>query len=153
LMYAAALEQYSHHPMAQAIINRAKERNLDFGSYEVRDVNEVPGMGVTGYVGDAFVMVGNMELMKERGCNCDQIEDIYENDSHMFICVSVNKTAIATICVHDEVREDAFKAVKALKETDKHTAILTGDKSEFAKDVAETLGIDEAHAELFLRIN
>jgi Cd2+/Zn2+-exporting ATPase len=149
LTYAAALEQYSHHPMAQAIMNRAKERNLDFSRYEVKEINEVPGMGVTGYVGDAYVMVGNMELMKERGCNCDQIEDIYENDSHMFICVSVNKAAIATICLYDEVREDAVKTVRALKEADKHTAILTGDKTEFAKDVAERLGIDEAHAELF----
>ena len=149
LTYAAALEQYSHHPMAQAIITRAKERNLDFNRYEVKEINEVPGMGVTGYVGDAYVMVGNMELMKERGCNCDQIEDIYENDSHMFICVSVNKEAIATICLYDEVREDAVKTVRALREADKHTAILTGDKTEFAKDVAERLGIDEAHAELF----
>ncbi|HML03393.1 MAG TPA: heavy metal translocating P-type ATPase, partial [Candidatus Bathyarchaeia archaeon] len=66
LTYAAALEQYSHHPMAQAIITRAKERNLDFSRYEVKEINEVPGMGVTGYVGDAYVMVGNMELMKER---------------------------------------------------------------------------------------
>jgi Cd2+/Zn2+-exporting ATPase len=149
LTYAAALEQYSHHPMAQAIISRAKERNLDFSRYEVKEINEVPGMGVTGYVGDAYVMVGNMELMKERGCNCDQIEDIYENDSHVFICVSVNKAAIATICLYDEVRDDAVKTVRALKEEDKHTAILTGDKTEFAKDVAERLGIDEAHAELF----
>ena len=149
LTYAAALEQYSHHPMAQAIINRAKERNLDFSRYEVKEINEVPGKGVTGYVGDAYVMVGNMELMRERGCNCDQIEGIYENDSHTFICVSVNKAAIATICVSDEVRDDAVKAVRALKEADKHTAILSGDKAEFAKDVAERLGINEAHAELF----
>jgi Cd2+/Zn2+-exporting ATPase len=149
LTYAAALEQYSHHPMAQAIISRAKERNLDFSRYVVKEINEVPGMGVTGYVGDAYVMVGNMELMKGRGCNCDQIEDIYENDSHMFICVSVDKAAIATICLYDEVRDDAVKTVRALKEADKHTAILTGDKTEFAKDVAERLGIDEAHAELF----
>jgi Cd2+/Zn2+-exporting ATPase len=149
LTYAAALEQYSHHPMAQAIIDRAKERNLDFGRYEVREIDEVPGKGVTGYVGDAYVAVGNMELMKERGCNCDQIEDIYENDRHMFICVSVNKAAIATICVYDEVREDAVKTVRALKEADRHTAMLTGDKTEFAKEVAERLGIDEVHAELF----
>ena len=149
LAYAAALEQYSHHPMAKAIIDKAREQNLDFSKYEVKGINEVPGKGVMGYVNGMYVMVGNMELMKDRGCECDQIEDIYENDGHMFMCVSVNKAAMATICVSDEVREDAVKTIRALKEANKHTAMLTGDKTEFAKEVAERLCIDEVHAELF----
>ena len=149
LTYAAALEQYSHHPMAQAIIRKATENNLNFNQLEVKEVNEVPGKGVVGYVDDAYVAVGNMELMKQHSCNCDQIIDIYENDKHMFTCVSIDKSAIATICVTDDVREDAVRSVKALKEAGTFTAMLTGDKTEIANEIAERLGMDEAHAELF----
>ena len=149
LTYAAALEQYSHHPMAQAIIRKAMEHNLDFNKLEVKEVNEVPGKGVMGYVGDAYVAVGNMELMKQHSCNCDQIIDVYENDKHMFICVSIDRSAIATICVTDDVREDAVRTVKALKEAGIHTAMLTGDKTEIANEIAERLSMDETHAELF----
>ena len=148
LMYAAALEQYSHHPLAKTIVRKAVERNLDFSKLEVREVQEVPGKGLIGYVDDAHVAVGNMELMEENVCNCDQIADIYENDEHTFMCVSIDRSAVATICVTDEVRNDAVETVEALKRADIYTAMLTGDKTEIAREISERLGMDEAHAEL-----
>lgn len=148
LMYAAALEQYSHHPLAQTIVRKAAERNLDFSKLEVREVKEIPGKGLIGYVDDAHVAVGNMELMEENVCNCDQIAEIYENDKHMFMCVSIDRSAVATICVTDEVRNDAVETVEALKRAGIHTAMLTGDKTEIASEISARLGINEAHAEL-----
>jgi Cd2+/Zn2+-exporting ATPase len=148
LMYAAALEQYSHHPLAQTIVRKAAERNLDFSKLEVREVKEVPGKGLIGYVDDAHVAVGNMELMEENVCNCDQIADIYENDEHTFMCVSIDRSAVATICVTDEVRNDAVETIEALKKAGIYTAMLTGDKTEIAGEISERLGMDEAHAEL-----
>ncbi|MGD0494871.1 MAG: cation-translocating P-type ATPase [Candidatus Bathyarchaeia archaeon] len=148
LMYAAALEQYSHHPLAQTIVRKAAERNLDFSKLEVREVKEVPGKGLIGYVDDAHVAVGNMELMEENVCNCDQIAEIYENDEHTFICVSIDKSAVATICVTDEIRNDAVETVEALKRAGIHTAMLTGDKTEIASEISARLGMNEVHAEL-----
>jgi len=148
LMYAAALEQYSHHPLAQTIVRKAAERNLDFSKLKVREVKEVPGKGLIGYVGDAHVAVGNMELMEENVCNCDQIADIYENDEHTFMCVSIDRSAVATICVTDEVRNDAFETVEALKKAGIRTAMLTGDKTEIASEISKRLGINEVHAQL-----
>jgi Cd2+/Zn2+-exporting ATPase len=149
LIYAAALEQYSRHPLAQTIVRKAAERNLDLSKLDVREVREVPGKGLIGYVDDAHVAVGNMELMKEYACNCDEINGIYENDKHMFVCVSIGRSAVATICVSDEVRSDAAETVEALKEADIHTAMLTGDKAEVAGEISARLGITEVHAELF----
>jgi Cd2+/Zn2+-exporting ATPase len=149
LMYAAALERYSHHPLARTIIKKAAERNLDLSKLNVKDVKEIPGKGLVGYVNDAHVAVGNMELMSECACNCDQIQEIYESDNHMFMCVAIEKTAVATICVTDTVRDDAARTVSALKKADVHTAMLTGDKTEIANETAQKLGLDEAHAELF----
>jgi Cd2+/Zn2+-exporting ATPase len=149
LTYAAALEQYSHHPFAQSIVKKAKERNLQYSKLRVKDVHEVPGKGIVGYVDDIHVAVGNMELMSEYACNCNEIDQIYEKDEHAFMCVSIEKTAVAAICVADQVRQDAVRVVKTLRESNIHTAMLTGDKAEIAEEISQTLGIDESHAELF----
>jgi Cd2+/Zn2+-exporting ATPase len=149
LLYAAALEQYSHHPLAQTIVRKASERNLDLSKLEVREIKEVPGKGLVGYVNDVHVAVGNMELMSEYACNCDRIDEFDYRDQHTFMCVAIAKSAVATICVIDEVRADAARTVKTLKEQGIHTAILTGDKKEFANEIAANLGVDEVHADLF----
>ncbi len=149
LGFAAALDQFSNHPVAQAIVRRAAERGIDISKLKVTDVTEVPGKGIVGYVNGVFVAVGNPELMKEFGCNCEEAYAISENDTHTAVCISVAKEGLASVCVVDEVREDALRAIAALKKHGIKTAMLTGDRAEIAKETAETLKIDEVHAELF----
>jgi Zn2+/Cd2+-exporting ATPase len=149
LKYAAALEQFSNHPLAQTIVRKAKERNLDYSDLKVEEVEEVPGKGMAGYVDGVHVVVGNMELMKQHDCNCEQISENYESEKHTAVCVSMDKTAVASFCVMDEVRGDAAEAVKALKKSGIHTVMLTGDKREIADEVGRRLEIDEVHSELF----
>lgn len=149
LAYAAALDQFSNHPVARAIVRGAAERGIDLSKLKVTDVTEVPGKGIVGYVDGNFVAVGNLELMKEFGCNCREAFAIHENDTHTAVCVSVGKEGLASVCVVDEVREDALKAVDSLRKAGVKTAMLTGDRLEIAKEIAETLKIDEVHAELF----
>jgi len=149
LKCAAALEQFSNHPLAQTIIRKAKERNLNYGELEVKDVEEIPGKGMAGYVDGVHVLVGNMDLMKQHDCNCEQISENYENEKHTAVCVSMDKTAVASFCVMDEVREDAAETVKTLKELGIHAVMLTGDKQEIAEEVARRLRIDEVYSELF----
>lgn len=149
LAYAAALDQFSNHPVARAIVRRAAERGIDLSKFKVTDVTEVPGKGIVGYVEGNLIAVGNLELMKEFGCDCKEAFAITENDTHTAVCVSVGKQGMASVCVVDEVREDALKAIDSLKKTGIKTAMLTGDRAEIAKETAETLRIDEVHAELF----
>jgi Cd2+/Zn2+-exporting ATPase len=149
LAYAAAIDQYSNHPVAKAIVRSAAERGIDISKFKVTDVTEVPGKGIVGYVDGNFVAVGNPELMKEFECDCKEAYQISENDTHTAVCVSVGKAGLASVCVVDEVREDALKAVDSLKRSGIRTAMLTGDRNEIARDTAGTLKIDEVHAELF----
>lgn len=149
LMYAAALDQFSNHPVAQAIVKKASEKHLDFSKLKVTEVKEVPGKGIVGYVEGNHVAVGNMELMEEYGCDCERIMGLSENDRHTAVCVSIEKAGAASVCVMDDVRIDAIDAVKALKKVGIKTAILTGDKPEIANEIAETLNVDEVHSELF----
>ena len=149
ITYAAALDQFSNHPIAQAIVRRAMERNIDLSKVKVTDVVEVPGKGIVGLVNDKHVAIGNVEFMRELGCDCTEAFEISAGDIHTAVCVSVGKTGWATVCVVDEVREDALKAIRSLKQQNIKTSMLTGDKAEIANDTARTLGIDDVHAELF----
>lgn len=149
LMYAAALEQFSNHPVAKAIVKKATERKLPFNSLEVKDVEKIPGKGIVGNVNGAQVVIGNMDLMRQYSCNCEKITAFYENEKHTFVCISINKIVEASVCLIDDVRKDAIEATKALKNAGIHMAMLTGDWREIATEIAEKLGIEEVYAELF----
>lgn len=149
LMYAAALEQFSNHPIAQAIVKKASEQNLPFHELKVKNVTEIPGKGVIGNVNGVQVIVGNMELMQQYSCNCEKIIAFYENEKHTAVCISIDKIAEASICIVDDVRRDAIETVKLLKKAGIYTVMLTGDKREIAEEVGKKIGIDEVHAELF----
>ncbi|MCW4005336.1 MAG: cation-translocating P-type ATPase [Candidatus Bathyarchaeota archaeon] len=149
LAYAAALDQFSNHPIAQAIVRRAAEHGIDISKLTITDVTEVPGKGIVGYVDGNFVAVGNPELMKEFDCNCEEAYALSETDTHTSVCISVGKAGMASVCVVDEVREDAKNAIAALNKAKVKTAMLTGDRKEIAKEIASELKLSEVHAELF----
>jgi len=149
ITYAAALDQYSNHPIAQAIVRRAIELKIDLSKIKVTDVVEVPGKGIVGLVNDKHVAIGNLEFMNELGCDCTDAFEITEGDIHTAVCVSVAKQGLAAVCVVDQVRDDALRAIKALKTQNIKTTMLTGDTESIAQDTARSLGIDDVHAELF----
>jgi len=148
LAYAAALEQFSNHPIAKAIVKKAVEQKLPFNNFDVKEVKEIPGKGIIGRVNGTLVVIGNMDLMREYSCNCEKINAFYKNERHTFVCISINKIAEASVCLIDDMRQDALETVKTLKKIGIYTAMLTGDKQEIAKEVAEKLGINEVYAEL-----
>ena len=146
LMYAAALEQYSNHPIAEAIVNKALEDGIEFRKLEVKEVREISGKGIIGFVDGIQVIVGNKGLMKEYGFDLEVLNKIPER--HARIIVSINNSIIATFCVKDVVREDAIEAVKTLKAHGIRTVMLTGDKTEIAEEIAKKLGINEFYGDL-----
>jgi len=149
LAYAAALDQFSNHPVSKAIVRKALERGIDLARFKVTDVTEVPGEGIVGFVDGVHVAVGNLELMREQGCDCKQAFEVMHGDVHTTVCVSVGKVGLAAVCVVDEVRDDAERAVASLQKNGIKTAMLTGDRLEIAKETAEKLRIDEFYAGLF----
>jgi Cd2+/Zn2+-exporting ATPase len=148
LTYAAALDQYSNHPIAQAIVRKAMERGVDLSKVKVTDVVEVPGKGIVGLVNDKHVAIGNLEFMHELQCDCTEAFEIIAGDIHTAVCVSVGKVGLAAVCVVDQVREDALTAISQLKRANIETAMLTGDKTGIANDTAKSLGITNVFAEL-----
>jgi Cd2+/Zn2+-exporting ATPase len=149
LANAAALSQFSNHPVSKAIVRKSVERGIDISGFKVTDVTEIPGEGIVGFVDGVHVAVGNLKLMEEQGCDCKQAFDVTQGDIHTAVCVSVGRTGLAAVCVVDEVRDDAERAISALKADGLKTAMLTGDRVEIAKETAGLLKIDEYYAELF----
>lgn len=149
LAYAAALSQFSNHPVSKAIVRRAIERGVDPSKFNVTDVTELPGEGIVGCVDGFHVAVGNLKLMEEQGCDCKEAFEITQGDIHTAVCISVDKAGLAAVCVVDEVRDDAKRAIASLKSGGLKTAMLTGDRKDLAEEIAGSLGIDEFYAELF----
>jgi Cd2+/Zn2+-exporting ATPase len=149
LAYAAVLDQFSNHPVSKAIVREALKRGIDLGKFKVTDVTEIPGEGIVGFVDGVHVAVGNLRLMEEQGCDCKQAFEVTYGDDHTAVCVSVGKTGLAAVCVVDEVRDDAERAVTSLKKRGIKTVMLTGDRVEIAKETAELLKIDDFYAGLF----
>jgi len=147
LLYAAALEQFSNHPIAESIVKKASELGLEFKKLTVTGLKEIPGKGLTGNVNGCKVSVGNKELMKNIGLT-QELTGI-ENEVHTRVYVSIDGCAPPTFCLIDEVRSDAEKAVQNLREDGVHTVMLTGDKKDVAKEIAEKLNMNEVYAELF----
>jgi len=146
LTYAAALEQYSHHPLAESIVKKATELGLEFQRLDVTDVKEVPGEGITGFVGGCRVSVGSEELMKREGLS-RELRGV-ENEKHTRVYVSIDQCTPPIFCLVDEVRSDAAEAVKALRDYGTQTVILTGDRADVATEVARELSVDRFHAEV-----
>jgi Cd2+/Zn2+-exporting ATPase len=146
LRYAAALEQYSNHPVAEAIVEKAQENGLEFRDSRVEKVKEVAGKGVLGYVDGVRVAVGTQEMMRDCGSDVQCLNQM--PNRHVRVCVALNNSIVSTFCVIDDVRTDAIEAVKTLKAKGIHPIMLTGDETEIAKEIAEKLSISEFHGEL-----
>jgi Cd2+/Zn2+-exporting ATPase len=148
LTYAAALERYSNHPLAQGFVKRASKNGDVSNGLEVKNVKEVPGRGIVGYVNECRVSVGNAEFMKDEGIDLE-LTSVIKNEKHTRVYVSIDRCAPPSFCLADQVRDDAAYVVKALKDEGTHTVMLTGDKTEIADEVSRRLRVNETHANLF----
>ena len=142
LHMAAHVEHYSTHPVAAALRDAFPEEATD--GCEVGDIEEMPGMGVKARVGKDVVCVGNAKMMEAVGANW--------HDCHLtgtIVHVAINGVYAGHIVINDMVKEDSAESIISLRNLGvDRTVMLTGDRKEVAKDVAEKLGIGDFHAEL-----
>lgn len=154
LVFAASIELRSEHPLAQAIIECAKDRGIL--TIDAHDFNAVSGKGVEATVDRKKVFLGNLALMKENNISL-QIEgapDFHELASNlaseaktpMFLAVD-NKLA-GIIAVSDPIKEDSIPAIQRLKKLGIKPVMLTGDNQLTAKAVACKVGIKDFIAEV-----
>lgn len=148
LKLAAALESGSSHPLAVAILNEAKSRNVDHGS--AQDAKAIGGKGVVGKVDGREVALFSPKAAEEKVALSDddkkQIGKLNDDGKTVSLLLVDGKIA-GYVAIRDEPREDAKAGLDALKDLGIKTLMLTGDNKRTGTAIAQQLGM-EARAEL-----
>lgn len=141
LSIAATAERFSRHPIAAALKEAAGSIDIDSRALQIE---EIPGRGISAFVGDKQVYVGNTALLEEHGIKC-----AIPTRSGSAIHVAVDQKYWGHILVTDRIRRGAFDALENLRATGvKKTVLLTGDVLSVAKPLASKLNFDMLRAEL-----
>lgn len=149
LAWAAALEQNSEHPLAQAIVRAAKEKKIPIMA--VSDFNAPTGLGVTGVVNHLHLAIGNSRLMKEKGAMSEAWSaqaDAIQAKGASVIFFAVDGNASALLVIEDPVKSSTPLAIKTLQEMGITIIMVTGDNKKTAEAVAQKLGIHQVIAEV-----
>ncbi len=149
LRLSASVERASEHPLALAIVEAAKER--DVATAAVEGFDSPVGKGVVGRVEGREVILGNARFLAERGIDPAALEPEAEQlraDGATAIFLAVAGQAAGVVAIADPVKPSTPEALKALVAEGVHVVMLTGDNVTTAKAVARRLGIDEVEAEV-----
>ena len=148
LSLAASVEAVSEHPLAAAVVNHARARELELS--EVSDFMAVPGKGVAGIVSRRAILAGNLKYMEE-----NQVEvsaewtkrvDALAADGKTPLYISIDKELRLLIAVADALKTGSVDALAAFKKRGLKTVLLTGDVAAVARPMGARLGMDEVYA-------
>lgn len=147
LKFAAAVEEKSEHPLARAIIRKAKEEKIE--PEEVTDFSAVVGNGLKGVLRGNEIAAGNLKFIEKTAEISDDIRKIAdelskEGKTPLFFAESGSLLGI--IAVADTIKEDSAQAVKQLRNMGIKVVMLTGDNEQTAKAIGKQAGVDEVIA-------
>jgi len=148
LRLAASLEQRSEHPLGEAVVAAATEREMQL--LPVADFESVTGAGIRGRVDARLVVIGTPAFLREQGvAGVDQLvaqAGELQRQGQTVIFVGADARAAGLLAVSDPIKESTPEAIRALHDLGLRVVMLTGDHHETARSVAERLGIDEFEA-------
>jgi len=149
IKHAAIAEKKSEHPLADAILNKAKESDLKIPN--PTSFKTVPGHGITAKYGNKTISFGNRKMMMRDNINIDKFETIIsklESEGKTVMILSVNKKIAGFIGVADVMKETSKEAVKKLRDMGKDVIMLTGDNMRTAEPLAKQIGIEHIIADV-----
>jgi P-type Cu+ transporter len=145
LLEAAAIaERPSEHPLARAVLRKARDGALPV--QEPDEFNSFPGKGVRGVIGLEAILVGSRAFLEEHGLQIGPNGARGTGGSEVFVARGPH--FLGTLTVEDTLRPEATQAVSALRRMGLRTILLSGDTLEIAQPIATALGVDEFAAEL-----
>jgi heavy metal translocating P-type ATPase len=149
LELAYSVERFSEHPLAQAIVQKAKESNIQY--FEATDFQALVGSGAKAKLHDQTIYVGRVEFFKEQlGHAVETIPEVerLREQGNTVILVGTEKNTAGIIAIRDEIRKEAGSAIDQLQRMGMEVIMLTGDNEKTARAIAKTLGIQEIEADL-----
>lgn len=141
LQIAAAVAQFSTHPLARAIVLEAERRALP--PLKAADFRNIPGLGMQASVNDENVLIGSRRLLSDRGVTLPNVPP--SSTAEVWIATT---RPMALIHLTDEIRPAAKSVIDFLKRNGIGVTLLTGDRDPAAQAVAAEVGIEDVHAEI-----
>lgn len=148
LKLTASCEKLSEHPLAKAIVNNAKEIEIDIE--EPKEFKMAPGKGVSCVNSYGKVYAGNSKFINENGIevNVDSYLDKLKHEGKASIIVALNDEVVGLVGLSDVIREDSKRMIENLHELGTETILLTGDNTETANYFASQVGISKVYGNL-----
>ena len=149
LKLAASAEKGSEHPLGEAIVRYAEEKNMNL--INVEKFNSVTGKGINAIIDNKKINLGNVKMMEDLNISLDIVENKYDElakqgKTPMFI--SIENELAGIIAVADVVKESSKRAVELLHNLGIKVAMVTGDNKNTAQAIASQVGIDIVLAEV-----
>lgn len=149
LSLVASVEKMSEHPLAQAIVDYAKQQDLRLR--EVKEFIAIPGYGVEAMIEESTIAIGTRKLMQEKDINTSSIEEQliqFEASGKTGMIVAINGELEGIVAVADTIKETSIEAILALKNLNIEVYMVTGDNVRTAKAIADVVGIENVYAEV-----
>ncbi|MBF8971091.1 heavy metal translocating P-type ATPase [Streptococcus sp. NLN76] len=143
LVQLASVESRSEHPIAQALVQAAEEANLDL--LPIEDFKAQVGRGVEAKIDNQLIQVGTLRYLEEEGVSLPEDLDLlsWEKMGKTSLLMARDGQFVAALAVADPVKETSAQAIRDLKELGLNLVLLTGDKEETARAIADQVGIEE----------
>ncbi len=149
LTLAASIESKSEHPLAEAIVARAKEKRISLK--KATSFTSITGMGVKAKIAKSQYFIGNTKLMKKQKISFKVLESTMlklEEQGKTAMLLAKNKKVLGVIAVADELKEDSKRAISTLKRMKITPYMITGDNQRTARAIAKRVGIEHFFAEV-----
>lgn len=150
LQLIGAAEAKSSHPLAGAVLDALKQKNLTLPS-SVEKFENLSGLGVKAVVNDKQVLVGTVRLMKDNEVDIKPLEkeiNSFLENGETIMVLAIDKKIKGVVSAADPIKENAKKAIERLNDLQIETAMITGDNETTAQAVAKQLGIKRVFADV-----
>lgn len=140
MSYASAMEQYSLHPFAQAIIKESND------IVHADSVQEIPGKGMIGIVQGHHIHIGNLSWLSDQGISFADIQNQDIKQEHSILGMSIDNIPAGLFIFADKIRDESIDVITKLHQSGIRTIMLSGDHPETAMAIAKKIGILEVIA-------
>lgn len=149
LLIAASAENGSEHPLGEAIVREAKEKNIKL--LDIENFKAIAGFGIEVFIDNKKVLMGNDKLMNKENINTESYHsymDKLSKEGKTPMYVAYDNKLLGIIAVADKLKKESIEAINRLHKLGIKTAMITGDNKNTANSVAKEAGIDIVFAEV-----
>ena len=150
LRIAACLEEHIYHPIASAVVNKAKEKGIDHPEMHSK-LYHIASKGIISNISGDKVVISNLTLLEEEGISISEEQRQAINkytDNYNLLYLGYKDKLIAIFCVDISLRDETLKVLNALKQSGKELILLTGDTRQRTLNTVENLPFDEVLTEM-----